>query len=143
MRAHARVANAMLTGSAVLLAATAALMLGPTLETKFFPVYSKFEILELTAQPEGKTRAVFAYTKLRSCEPVGVNWFMGEPGAAYRQVELMSLNPPTTSSNRPVGFNVTVPYLIDVTPDVLRHRAFATIYSNCHPFWVTQSRIYP
>lgn len=143
MKAHNRLANVMLTCSAALLAATATVMLGPTLETKLFPVYSKFEIVELAAEPEVKTRVVFSYVKLRSCEPVGVNWFMGEPGAAYRQVEMLSLNPPKVGNSRPVGFNLTVPYLIDVTPDVLQSRAFANIYSNCHPFWTTQSNIYP
>ncbi len=132
-----------LTLSAILLALAAFMTLGPKIETRFFPVYTKFEILKIDETPDGGTEVVFRYEKLRNCEPAGIMWFVGEPGGAYRQIDLLSNRPPLSRVNRPLGENTSVPYKVDVAPAVLINRGFANIYNNCHPFWTTQSAIYP
>lgn len=132
-----------LTVAAVAIALGGASIIGPKLETRLFPVYSKFKIYSIKALPDGESEVVFSYTKLRSCAPAGVTWFVGEPGAAFRQVDLVSLRPTNPPVNRPLGANISVPYVVDVAPEVLRDQGFASIYSNCHPFWITQSIIYP
>lgn len=129
--------------SAIALAAGAVLMLGPSLETRFFPVYSKFEIVKIDETPSGGSRVIFRYYKLRSCAPAGFMWFIGEPGGAFRQIDILSARPPGVRVNRPIGENTSVPYEIDVPPNELLTRGFATIYNNCHPLWITRSVIYP
>lgn len=132
-----------LTLAAIALTAGSVLVLGPSLETKLFPVYSKFEIVKIDETPSGGSRVVFKYFKLRDCQPAGFMWFIGEPGAAFRQVDILSARPPGVRVNRPIGENTSVPYEIDVPPNELLTRGFATIYNNCHPLWVTRSVIYP
>lgn len=132
-----------MTIAAIVITLGGFLLLGPKLETRFFPVYSKFQIFSIKQTAEGESEVVFSYTKLRNCAPAGINWFVGEPGSAFRQVDLVSVRPNNTAVNRPLGSNISVPYTVDVTPDAFRDQGFASIYSNCHPFWVTQSIIYP
>lgn len=136
--------DALLTVALIVLAGLTALTLGPVVETRFFPVYSKFRINTLVETPDGGSAVTFAFTKLRDCQPAGINWFIGEPGGAYRQIELLSTRPTGGPPvNRPLGDHISNIYTIDVAPDVLRDQGFASIYSNCHPFWVTRSVIYP
>lgn len=128
---------------AVLFAAAIA-TLGPALETQFFPVYSTFEIASIKETPDGGSEVVFRYTKKRDCNPAGITWFIGDPGGAYRQVELLSTRPQgSLPVNKPLGQNLSAPYKIDVAPTVLVGQGFANIYNNCHPFWITRSAIYP
>lgn len=137
------VADFALSVAGFMLAGAAFLTLGPALETRYFPVYSKFKIVDLTETSDGGSEVTFSFYKRRSCAPSGINWFIGDPDGAYRQTELISARPTTIANNRPVGSHVSIPYKVDVAPDVLRARGFASIYSNCHPFWVTRSVIYP
>lgn len=123
--------------------AAAIATLGPALETQFFPVYSTFEIASIKQTPDGGSEVVFRYTKKRDCKPAGVTWFIGDPGGAYRQVDLVSSRPQGAHVNRPLGPNLSAPYIVDVAPTVLVGQGFANIYNNCHPFWITRSAIYP
>jgi hypothetical protein len=143
MSARLKLIDWVLTCIMLLLGFFAVVTIGPKIETHFFPVYSQFQILKIKETEDGGTEVVFRYTKLRSCKPAGIMWFIGEPGGAYRQIDLVSNRPPLTTVNRPLGENTSVPYKVDVAPAVLINRGFANIYSNCHPFWVTQSSIYP
>lgn len=138
-----RLLDHVLSFAAVIVAAGGVLTLGPYIETRFFPVYSKFEIVKIDETPSGGSRVVFRYTKLRSCPPSGFMWFIGEPGGAFRQVDILSARPPGARVNRPLGENTSVPYEIDVPPQELLERGFATIYNNCHALWTTRSVIYP
>lgn len=143
MSGRIKAVSILLNLSIILLSLATVVTLGPRIESRFFPVYTQFEILKIEETASGGTQVVFRYEKLRNCKPAGVNWFIGEPGGAYRQVEMLSQRPPLAAVNRPLGENTTVPYTIDVAPAVLINRGFATIYNNCHPFWLTQSSIYP
>lgn len=139
----ARVLNGALALTAFLLLAAAIGTFGPVLETRYNPAYSKFKIAEIRQAPDGGSLVKFTYTKLRACEPLGFRWFIGEPGAAFRQLEIVSDRPAGRRINRPVGTHTSVEYKVDVTPEALVSQGFASIYSNCHPFWVTRSVIYP
>lgn len=143
MSSRIRTLDLMLTLCLVLLVSAGLFTLGPKLEARFFPVYDKFEILKIKETDDGGTEVQFRYAKLRDCEPVGITWFVGDPGGAYRQIDLVSARPPLTRVNKPLGENVSPPYKVDVAPAVLINRGFANIYNNCHPFWRTQSAIYP
>lgn len=128
---------------AAMVIASLVLVFGPPLETKFFPAYSRFEIIEIAALPDGNSQARFRFTKLRSCAPAGFAWYAGDPAAAFRQltvtVEYQEGEPPV----RPLGVNLTSSYVIDVDPQVLRDGVYAEVFSRCWPFWVTRSVIYP
>lgn len=115
-------------------------MVGPAIETRFFPVYSRFELVAAEENGEG-TLAQFRYTKLRECPAQGFAWYIGELGAANRQVPVK----PTTRLNAPrsVGEHVTSPYLIEAELRQVKGGMRAEIFNRCHPFWVTRTEIYP
>ena len=128
-------------GAALLLIAV--FMFGPMLETAFYPAYSKFKIASVEPLPDGQSRVQFQYSKYRQCDPQGFSWFIGEPGAAFRQLKVTADDYKGRSTARPIGDHMSEPYVIDARPDQLKDRAFAEIYSRCHPFWLTRSSIYP
>lgn len=117
-----------------------AFMVGPAIETRFFPVYSKFELIE-ASEKDGGTIARFRYTKLRECPAQGFSWYIGELGAASRQVPVK----PITRLNQPrtVGVHETTPYLIEAELRQVQGGMRAEIFNRCHPFWVSRTEIYP
>lgn len=116
-------------------------VVGPVVETKLFPVYSKFALVSVEPFGDGQSRAVFEFTKHRQCEPQGSAWFAGEFGAAFRQLPMRIDG--RIAGTRPLGRQLTSPYIIDALPELVRDGVFAEIYSRCHPFWLTRSAIYP
>ncbi len=137
-----RLLNFGLTTTAVAILLIAFFTFGPWIETKWFPVYSKFKIVSIERAEESKSKVVFKFTKLRQCEPQGAAWFFGEPGSAFRQLRVEIQNPNPTAS-RPLGTQLTFPYVIDATVEQVANATFAEIYNRCHPFWLTRSEIFP
>lgn len=129
-------------GVAVLI--TAFFVVGPWLETKWYPVYSKFTIIRMEKVGDTQSRVVFRFTKLRQCEPQGSAWFFGEPGAFFRQIRTTIERPKGVDSViRPLGTHISNPYVMDVSVEQIASATYAEIYSRCHPFWLTRSVIYP
>ena len=112
---------------------------GPILETKYFPVYSKFRIVR--AEPvEGGVRIVARFTKYRNCDPQGYGWYVGELGL-LRQV--MTRPTPGATVHRPLGPQITSPIVVkELTMADLPYLS-AEMYHHCHPLWLTRSVIYP
>ena len=116
-------------------------IVGPAIETRFFPVHGHFELVSVAAK-DGNTVGQFKYEKRRECPAQGFAWFAGEFGATSRQVEVMPAE--RRSSVQPLGTHVTVPYVfVGTTPDQVRSSMRAEIYNRCHPFWLTRTEIYP
>jgi hypothetical protein len=138
-----KVVDVALSGFTAALILSAVFILGPEMESRLWPAYSKFTLLSVEPMPEGQSKVVFRYTKLRQCVPQGFSWFLGEPGAANRQLKVVSADGKRSSEPRPVGENTSAPYIVDAAPDEFRSRAFAEIFSQCHPVWTTRSKIYP
>lgn len=121
--------------------AISAYIVGPAIETKFFPVYGKFELIDVKSV-NGSTVGQFSYEKLRPCEAQGFAWFAGEFGATSRQVEVLPVE--RRSTTHPVGFHLTVPYVfVGASPEQVKSSMRAEIYNRCHPFWVSRTEIYP
>jgi hypothetical protein len=121
------------------------LAVGPTIETMFFPVYSKFKQISAVERPDG-VLAVFGYVKYRDCEPRGLTWYLGEVGASHAvNVEARE----GVRSPRPLGYNRSLPYLIEgVTLEDLEHRIIAQLRNQCYVLgvklpWLTVSEVYP
>lgn len=134
--------TARILGSLIVVMVSIMLLLwvGPAVETRFFPVYSRFQVV--SAEPvEGGTVATFRFTKYRDCEARGWAWYIGEFGALARQVEINRVN--GTSARRKPGLTVSSPYFIAATPDQVRNDMQAEILSYCHPFWPSRSVVRP
>jgi hypothetical protein len=122
---------------------SAVFVIGPWIETKWFPAYSKFKIVSIERAGDRQSRVIFRFTKNRQCEPVGNSWFFGEPGAAFRQLKVQIDNQDAFTAVRPLGTQTSNPYVLDATVEELANATFAVIYNRCHPFWLTRSEIYP
>ncbi len=118
---------------------------GPAIETKYFPVVSKLEILSIKELPDGQTEIRAAFRKIRDCEYVGVSWFAGSRSEGFERVSvvLMREKGDTSSPNRPVGYQRAGPWIIGVSPDDLRKGSFAQLVHRCHPFWTTTTDFFP
>lgn len=139
-----RLLNFGLITSAVTILLIGFFVIGPWLETKWFPVYSKFQIIKAEKYSDHESLVTFRFTKLRQCDPQGSAWFFGEVGAAYRQIRIIIQRPAGVDSViRPVGTHISNPYLMDITVEELANATFAEIYNRCHPFWLTRSVIFP
>ncbi len=116
---------------------------GPVIETYLFPVYSRFEVVEIAPTKDGRTRAKFRFTKHRACIPHGFTWYSGEAGKAYREVDVQIDQDLSIPAVRPIGEQLSSEYILDVDATVMQRGVYAEIYSRCHPFWITTSIIYP
>lgn len=117
-----------------------AFYVGPTVETRLFPVYSRFDVV--TTEPvEGGTLATFRFVKYRDCDARGWAWYIGEFGAVSRQIEVVPSQ--EISRARPLGEGITSPYIIAAEPDDVRTQMHAEIYSDCGMPWYTRSVVYP
>jgi hypothetical protein len=124
----------------------AVLIVGPAVETKWFPVVSKLRVTKVLSGEEAGTSVVYAeYTKLRSCEYVGIAWFKGNPNGVFERVPITLLRKEgdQSSPNRPIGTQKAGPWIIGVPPDELRQGSFARLYHRCFPFWTSTTDFWP
>ena len=120
-------------------------VMGPTIETRFFPVVGKLQILKMEAVNEGQTKIWAAFNKIRSCEYVGIAWFRGSRGGQFDRVPLQLLREPDdiSSPNRPVGFQRSGPWIVSIPIEEIETNSFVELTHTCHPFWATITEFYP
>jgi len=119
----------------------------PTVETAYFPVYSKFHVENATQTSDG-VLATFSFEKLRECKPMGLSWYIGEVGPSTA-VNVSA--PDGVRTPRPVGPGFSSPYLIEgITLDDLDNNVIAQLRNQCADNWfgidlpwVTVTEVYP
>lgn len=137
-----RALNIFLTGLWVMVLIISVYSIGPTLETRWFPVYSKFKIVTIESKDSGIV-ATFEYVKRRNCDPQGYAWYNGDLSTGFKQLNVRSTRTEAGQS-RPLGQHVTTPMFIDgVTLTDMANQVVAELYSRCHPLWLTRSVVYP
>ncbi len=133
--------NVMVNLTIVILSILAITVLGPEIETRWFPVYSKFRILKIEPGPEGGSTVTVEFSKFRNCIPQGYAWYNGDFGNNYRQLEVTSRRP-NPSPSLPIGRTHST-LDVRITPDEFASGIWAETFSRCHPFWVTRSVVFP
>lgn len=118
---------------------------GPTLETRLFPVVGKLAILRIEALPDGRLAVYAAFRKLRACDYIGIAWYRGVQAGSFERVPIALLRErgDVSSPNRPVGFQTSGPWQVAIPPDQIRNNSFVELFHRCHPFWVTRTEFYP
>jgi hypothetical protein len=118
---------------------------GPAIETKFFPVVSKLEILSIQPTVTNQTEVRAAFRKIRDCEYIGISWFAGNREKDYERVTVQLMRDPsdTSSPNRPLGYQRAGPWIIGIPPFEVRNKSFARLMHKCHPFWTTTTDFFP
>lgn len=120
-------------------------MVGPAVETRFFPVVSKLTVTSLAADETGQAVIGAQFTKLRDCEYLGIAWYRGSPSGQFERVPviLQRQEGDTSSPNRPTGTQRAGPWIIGMPPAEIPGNSFARLSHRCHPFWVTTTDFYP
>lgn len=121
-------------------------IVGPAVETRWFPVVSKLRITKVMTGEEAGTSVVYAeFSKKRDCEYVGIAWFQGDPNGVFERVPVILLRKEgdQSSPNRPLGTQKAGPWIVGVPPDELRKNSFARLYHRCFPFWPTTTDFWP
>lgn len=117
---------------------------GPWLETKYWPVFSKFTIASAVEVSPGVTRVVVSFDKRRECAPGGFGWFSGKRGEPFEELTIVAtVQDSGSGSGRPVGRQLSKPFDINIADDQIADNVFVDIFSRCHPLWVTRSEVYP
>jgi len=121
-------------------------MIGPKVETTYFPVVSKLEILSMTAGSEpGTTVITTAFDKFRTCDYLGLAWYRGKQDTVFERVSvvLQRKTGDTSSPNRPTGRQTSGPWIIGMPIEEIKQNSFAQLFHRCHPFWTTITEFYP
>lgn len=121
-------------------------MLGPWMETRFFPVVKTLHILRTEATDGGASSLVWGYfEKVRDCEYVGIAWFRGSRLGNFDRVSFVPVREigDHSSPTRPLGTQQGGPWKIGLPIEDLETNSFVEIFHSCHPFWVTRTQWYP
>ena len=133
--------------AAIIFAATlqTILIIGPWAETKWWPPVSKLTILSMHDDDDGNAVIDAYFTKLRSCEYIGIAWFRGSPNGEFERVPviLQRQDDDTSSPNRPTGSQKAGPWTIGISSPIIATGSFARLYHRCNPFWLTTTDFYP
>lgn len=107
-------------------------------ESIFAPVTTSFEITR-TERADGGILVWLKFEKLRQCEFIDLRWYdwLGrELKVTFSPGEVND-----ESFTRPVGSADVGPWFISSTADLNFTKAYAL--HKCHPFWNTQTLVYP
>ena len=119
-------------------------LLGPTVETKFFPVVGKLAITKMEAVSDTETKIWAYFFKRRSCEYVGISWFKRD-GDSFVRVPLQLLRQPgdVSSPNRPVGAQTSGPWIVGIPKDQIIANSYVELQHRCGFPWLSITEFYP
>lgn len=124
---------------------TAVFTAGPAVETRFFPVVGKLQILKMEPVNDSVTAVWAAFAKRRDCEFIGIAWFRGRPDKEFERVPLVLMRDEhdISSPNRPVGYQKSGPWQVAIPYGEIVGNSFARLYHRCQPFWISTTEFYP
>lgn len=108
----------------------------PALEGKLFPVVKQAVLKEIV--PVGMITSVVRgeSVKIRTCNFVSINWFLGKPGGPSSRVAVDFMDGPKVRAQGEYDFG---PWRIAMPADLLGSYSWAVAVHRCHPFWETES----
>lgn len=132
-----RILDWLLNASIGVVLLLAIFVVGPEIETRWFPVYSRFELIDVVEFDKG-SKITVRYTKFRNCFPQGYAWYSGDLGKSMRQLTV-SASPRIPIQS--VGRHEQV-ISLDVPPSEIVNNLYAEVFSRCHPLWITRSVVF-
>lgn len=131
------ITRALLTIGVCMAFTPAVFSVGPIVETRLFPVYTKTRVLEEVADQLG-VEFFLEFTKRRQCEFLGLAWYSGptrypvrfEPGSSGSLATL----------TRPIGKHRAGPWQV-LGLQTLRNTRASALH-RCHPLWITTTEFY-
>jgi len=118
---------------------------GPGLETKYWPVVSKLQVLTEEVFDGNSVKIRVQFTKLRDCDYIGMAWYVGVRPDDFERVAVQLMREPgdAGSPNRPLGTQRSGPWILAMTQEEFRYTSFARLEHRCHPFWTSITDFYP
>lgn len=117
-------------------------VMGPVIETRWFPVYSKFKLVNVETNSHGGSIVTVEAYKFRDCLPQGYAWYNGDFGNNVRQLTVQSRRQLNVSPSLPLG-KFTSAFEVDIQPIEIASGISAETFSRCHPFWTTRTIVFP
>lgn len=108
----------------------------PALEGSLFPVVNRASLTDITPTGQVVASVRGSSVKLRSCDFVSVNWFLGRPGQPSARVSVDFLEAVKVRAKGPYDFG---PWKVAIPAELIATGSYATIVHSCHPFWNTES----
>lgn len=135
---------ALATGLA-LLTAVVFWTIGPNIETRYFPVLDKLQIVSIGSVSPTMSEIQVTFTKRRNCEYVGMSWYYRDPVTGIERVALIQGKAPgdETPPNRPLGFQRAGPWKVGIAAGELKGKSFVQAFHFCHGLWTTRTEFYP
>lgn len=124
---------AMLTGGYIL-----AQTYGPSIEGAAFPVVDTVQISRTEPVEENSTRIWGSFNRLRDCDFVTVDFFLGNTTRSARA----ALEFEEGSKVRGDGYADFGPWVVQLTEKQLEGNSYAVATHRCHPFWETLTQFY-
>lgn len=120
-------------------------LLGPWIETRYFPVLSTMRIVSVDAATDDTSLVRTRFTKLRACDYMGISWYYGSQAGLFERVSMVPIRDPndTSAPNRATGDQRAGPWRVTIPAGEVRTKSFVQVYHRCHPFWTTMSQFYP
>lgn len=115
--------------------------IGPEIETRWFPVYSKFVVVSVGSDLENGSVVVVEYTRYRNCFAQGYAWYHGDFGTNYRQLDAQRIRSPGSVPSSPE--RTISRFSVDITPDEFASGVWIEMFSRCHFLWTTRSVVFP
>ncbi|UQS95101.1 hypothetical protein Pam3_30 [Pseudanabaena phage Pam3] len=110
--------------------------IAPAIEGKLYPVVHPAIIKEIV--PTGQIVSVVRgeSVKLRSCNFVSINWFLGRPGQPSSRVSVDFLDGTKVRASGEFDWG---PWRVAIPADLLATGSYAVVVHRCHPLWETES----
>lgn len=114
---------------------------GPSIETRFFPVFSYFRIIDAVEIGPNQIQVRVAFDKLRQCAPAGYGWYLGHrDNGDFEEIDVDA----GSSGVRPAGRQISRPFVLHMSASDLESGAvFANVFSRCHQLWLSRTEVYP
>lgn len=117
----------------------------PALETRYWPVVKKLEILSVERATEDRSIVYGQFNKVRQCSYIGIAWFQRNVNGVLERVPVETRRRPgdNSSPDRPIGVQAAGPWIVDIPINDLRGTSVVELTHRCHPFWTTVTHFYP
>jgi hypothetical protein len=120
-------------------------LVGPWVESHWFPVYQNWRIVRVERLGEEASRIWVEFDKVRDCAFLTVSWYRGDPVGGYRRVQLdFNVEPgDDRDPTRPLGRQLEGPWTVSVPADRLYTESAAEAHHRCHLMWQSDTILLP
>ena len=120
----------------------AIIILGPSIEGKYFPVIEDYTLTEIRQEPSGAISFVPIFTKVRDCTYYGVSWFAPDENGNLARMQVSPLGEdPTAPRTGPLGPRAGARLVI--TPPEGATSVIGVMNHDCGMIWQTRTPVGP